>query len=80
MLSSKKDFIKSTIFRFSSFDGTLVRFSIKIDDFGSDIHDISLSVTAEANQSYGYMETTLLKELLFSALARITSTVELWYD
>ena len=77
MLSRKKDFIKSTIFRFSSFNGTLVRFSIKIDDFGFDIHDISFSVTVEANQCYGYTETTLLKELLFSDLARITSAVEL---
>ena len=28
---------------FSSFSGTLVRFPIKIDDFGFDFHKISLS-------------------------------------
>ena len=32
------------VFRFYSFSVTLVRFSIKINDFGSDFHKISLII------------------------------------
>ena len=50
MLTRKKEIIKIDNFRaFPSFSGTLVRFLIKIDDFGFDFHNISLSTIAEVS-------------------------------
>ena len=49
MLSGKKDFIKIDDFQVFQFNGALIRFLIKIDDFGAGFHEISLSGIVEAS-------------------------------
>ena len=73
MLSRKKRSCQDLRFSgFPSSSGTLVRFSTKIDvlplTFTKPFRLVMLR-PAEASLSYGYIETTLSKELLFLAFA-----------
>ena len=86
-IAQEKRFYKTEGFSdFSSFSGTLVRLSIKIDDFGIYFHKIFLSVNAvrplKHHKYHGYMENLYLKELFFLSVAtilyftKITNAVE----
>ena len=63
MLSREKHVTKSTISGFSSFSGTWVRFSIKIDDFGSDFHKLSLSTAGIVEVSQNITDSMVIRKL-----------------